>query len=296
MNIKKSFHLPLAILACFMWSTAFVAIKIGYKYMSEPFNFAGMRFLIAGLILIPFSWRKGFYRQIRENIKLIIYVTLFQTFIGYALYYVAMSFVGGAIASIVIGSGPLISALLSHYMMENDKLSKEKMVTLTFGILGVVIIMINTKPTTKVGLLELLGILLLLGNSILGTLVNIKVAKDKKNINPIFLSSNQMIWGGLMLLILGLIVEGSQKLNLPFEFYASLFWLSLVSAVAISIWFVLLQQKDIKVSELNMWKFIIPLSGALLSWIILPEESPNLASILGMTLILSSLILYYKKK
>ncbi len=296
MNIKKSFHLPLAILACFMWSTAFVAIKIGYKYMSEPFNFAGMRFLIAGLILMPFSWRKGFYRQIRENIKLIIYVTLFQTFIGYALYYVAMSFVGGAIASIVIGSGPLISALLSHYMMENDKLSKEKMVTLTFGILGVVIIMINTKPTTKVGLLELLGILLLLGNSILGTLVNIKVAKDKKNINPIFLSSNQMIWGGLMLLILGLTVEGSQKLNLPFEFYASLFWLSLVSAVAISIWFVLLQQKDIKVSELNMWKFIIPLSGALLSWIILPEESPNLASILGMTLILSSLILYYKKK
>ncbi len=296
MKIKKSFHLPLAILACFMWSTAFVGIKIGYKYMSEPFNFAGMRFLIAGLILVPFSWRKGFYKQIRENMKLIIYVTLFQTFIGYALYYVAMSFIGGAIASIVVGSGPLISALLSHYMMENDKLSKEKMATLTFGILGVVVIMINTKPTTKVGLMELIGILLLLSNSILGTLVNIKVAKDKKTINPIFLSSNQMIWGGLMLLILGLIVEGPQNLNLPLEFYASLFWLALVSAVAISIWFVLLQQKDIKVSELNMWKFIIPLSGALLSWVILPEESPNLASILGMTLILSSLILYYKKK
>lgn len=296
MKINKHLTLPLTILACFMWSTAFVGIKIGFKYMPSPFNFAGMRFLMAGLILVPFSWRKGFYGQIKANWKLILYVTLFQTFIGYALYYTAMSFVGGAIASIVIGSSPLISAIISHHLMDNDKLTKKKLTTLMFGILGIVIIMINTKPTTKVGFLELTGIALLLANSILGALVNIKIAKAKKNVNPIFLSSNQMIFGGLMLLILGFIVEGKQNLNLPMEFYISLVWLALVSAVAISIWFVLLQQPEVKVSELNMWKFIIPLSGAILAWTLLPEESPNLISVSGMVLILSSLVLYYKKK
>lgn len=295
MKLNKATSLILTIFACFMWSTAFVGIKIGYRYMSAPFNFAGMRFFLAGLMLIPFCLRKSFYEEIRENKRLIIFVTLFQTFIGYALYYYAMSLIDGAIASIIIGAGPLITAILSHFLMDNDKLSLKKSLTLNMGMSGIVIIMISTKPTGVVGLLELLGIILLLFNSTLGALVNIKIAKDKKNINPIFLSSIQMILGGILLMGLGFMVEGRHSLNLPMEFYLSLIWLALISAVATSIWYILLRQENIKVSELNMWKFLIPLSGALLSWIILPEESPSFSSILGMFLILTSLILYYKK-
>lgn len=294
MKINKHLYLPLTILACFMWSTAFAGVKIGFKYMPAPFHFAGIRFFLAGLILVPFSWKKDFYKQIKKNFRLIAYITISRTFIGYALYYTAMAFVKGSIASIVIGSSPLISAIVSHFMMDNDKFTKKKLLSLSLGILGISVIMLNTKPMTKVGLMELIGILLLLLNSITGALVNVKIAQAKKNIDPVFLSSNQMIFGGLMLLILGLFTEGRQNLNLPIEFYASLIWLAIVSAVAFSIWFILLQQPGIKVSELNMWKFIIPLSGAILSWILLPDESPDAVSLIGMGFILISLILYFR--
>ncbi|MCK5461551.1 MAG: hypothetical protein KAI95_01000, partial [Bacteroidales bacterium] len=46
----------------------------------------------------------------------------------------------------------------------------------------------------------------------------------------------------------------------------------------------------IKVSELNVWKFLIPVFGAMLSWIILVDEHPETIALIGMLLIGLSLI------
>jgi drug/metabolite transporter (DMT)-like permease len=43
-----------AIIACLLWSTAYAGIKIGLQY-DTPFHFAGVRFLISGLIILPFT-------------------------------------------------------------------------------------------------------------------------------------------------------------------------------------------------------------------------------------------------
>ena len=65
-------------------------------------------------------------------------------------------------------------------------------------------------------------------------------------------------------------------------------WLALLSACAFAIWFHLLQR--IAVSELNLWKFLIPLSGAILSWLLLAGESPDAISIGGMLLVALGII------
>ncbi|MBT3382390.1 MAG: hypothetical protein HN778_20090 [Prolixibacteraceae bacterium] len=41
---------------------------------------------------------------------------------------------------------------------------------------------------------------------------------------------------------------------------------------------------------MNFWKFLIPVLGAILSWIILSNESPDFTSILGMVIIAFSLV------
>ncbi|MGP1363573.1 MAG: EamA family transporter, partial [Bacteroides sp.] len=43
-------YLGAALLACILWSLAFVFIKIGLEYM-PPLQFSGIRFLFSGLIL-----------------------------------------------------------------------------------------------------------------------------------------------------------------------------------------------------------------------------------------------------
>jgi hypothetical protein len=85
--------------------------------------------------------------------------------------------------------------------------------------------------------------------------------------------------------------EGFEFKIYPTPYYISLIYLSLLSASAFSIWYVLLNRPNIKISFLNIWKFIIPVSGAALSWLLLPDESPETITIIGMLIICFSLIL-----
>jgi drug/metabolite transporter (DMT)-like permease len=66
-----------------------------------------------------------------------------------------------------------------------------------------------------------------------------------------------------------------------------------MAASAFSIWYKLLQRPGVKVSELNLWKFINPVTGAVLSWLLIPDENPELLTISGMVIITLSLIIYY---
>ena len=295
-NVKKDkkYVTPLAILACFLWSTAFVGVKIGFRYMHAPLTFAGMRFFLAGIILIPFLWGKKSYKEFIQNWKVIAYVAFLNTFLGYAFYYSALTYVSGATAAIVIGSGPLTIALMSHFLMQDDKMNRLKFFSIFLGLVGVSVVIINSKPLTSLGKKEFLGMFLLVLKSILGGLANIKVAKTNSRMGSGFLASNQMIFGGALLLVMGRATEGEFDFSHPIQFYISLLWLAMVSAVTFSIWFYILKFKNVKVSEINMWKFIIPVSGAFLSWMILPNESPDFISILGMFLVFVSLIVYSK--
>ena len=290
-NNSRSKIIMLAILACLLWSTAFVGVKIGLKY-SEPFYFAGIRFMLAGLLIIPFCGKFiDYIKTCKQNIKIIVLLAFLQTFVLYSFFYYTMSFTPAGLVAIVIGSSPLIIATTSHFAMHNDKMTTGKAMSLTLGILGVVILSISRKPWTGHGLKEFIGILLLLIGSLSSAFGNIIIAKNNK-INPLIFNSAQIFIGGFFLLTLSLGIEGIPKPIWQLEFYIALFWLSLLSAVAFSIWFYLLTIPDIKISELNIWKFIIPICGAGLSWAILPDEHPDVFTLSGMFIITVSIVLF----
>ena len=77
----------------------------------------------------------------------------------------------------------------------------------------------------------------------------------------------------------------------PVRFFIALLWLAGVSAIAFSIWFSLL--KYVSVSWLNMWKFLIPIFGAALSWVLLPNESPTAITLVGMSCVTAAVLLNY---
>jgi drug/metabolite transporter (DMT)-like permease len=284
----------LAILACLLWSTAFAGIKIGLRY-TDPFSFAGFRFMLAGLMLVPFWWRqtRGKSKIIRDNLQLILVVGFFQTFLLYALFYFGITLVSGAVTAIVIGASPLVAALLAHYCMGNDALNPAKVGSLGLGVAGVIVLCVSREPwSSTAGLKELAGIILLLLSTVASAYGNILVARDKRSMEPVMLNSIQIFLGGLFLFLLSLPLEGLPRRILPLEYYAALLWLAALSAIAFSLWFVLLRRPEVRVSWLNIWKFIIPVFGAIFSWLLLPEESPTLAALTGMVSIALSIILF----
>jgi len=282
-----------AILACFLWSTAFAGIKIGLRYM-PPLGFAGIRFMISGLLLLPFCGGLAlFFRTVCSHFRTILLIAALQTFFVYALFYTGMTMVDGAIAAILIGSAPLISATLAHYLMHDDRFTPGKLISLLIGIGGIAIIALSRQPWLAVGRSEFFGVLILLLSSVVGNTGNIFVARERNSIPPLILNSAQIFVGGLGLFLVSLVMEGVPDLHQPLEFYAALLWLAMLSAVAFSIWFTLLKKPGVRVSELNLWKFIIPVFGALLSWLVLPQESPEWSAIIGMVFVAGSILSFH---
>jgi len=283
----------LAIFSCLLWSTAFVGIKVGLRY-STPFSFAGQRFMLAGLLLMPFWWRQGIFSEVRKNLPLILKISFYQTFVLYGLFYVGITMVSGALAAIIIGAAPLVTGLLAHFCMDDEPITAPKLISLVLGVAGVVLISLSRQPwSSPQGLRVFGGIVLLLLSTIASGFGNVLVARDRGDLDPVLLNSSQIFVGGFFLFMVSLPLEGLPHFSLPLPYYGALLWLAVLSAVAFSLWFVLLKDPVVSVSRLNLWKFIIPVCGALLSWALLPGESPNPASVVGMIMIAVAIVAYY---
>ena len=292
-NTNKLFSntIFLAIIACLLWSSAFVGVKIGLQYHT-PFQFAGVRFTLSGLLLYIYCKNKGFYwRNVKDNWRFIAQIAALQTVVQYMLFYSGINLLPASIAAMIIGSSPLFISIVSHFSFHNDKLGWMKGLSILLGVAGVGIISFGRNTLPSGVEISLIGIALLLMNNLVSGLSNVLVAKKPTGISPIVLSSASLFFGGITLILISIPVEGYTLDNPPVTYFVALGWLSFLSAAAFAIWFTLLQRPGVKVSELNTWKFLIPISGAILSWLIMPDESPEWVSISGMAVIASSLLI-----
>ncbi len=282
----------LAILSCLLWSTAFAGVKIGLEY-ATPLQFAGTRFFIAGVLVFPLAYRinPGYFSIVRGNLKLILLFAFLQTFLQYTMFYTGINMIPAAVAAIVIGSQPLFIAMVANFIMPGDRMTLSKTLVILLGIAGVILVSFGKDPQSATGQIAIAGILLMLGINLLSGFSNVLVVREKGMVPPLVISSSSMILGGAALFLFSIPLEGLHFDPKPPIYFVSLTWLSLLSAIAISIWIILLKRPEIKVSDLNLWKFLIPMFGAVFSWIILPAEQPQALTIAGMFIITLSLVI-----
>jgi drug/metabolite transporter (DMT)-like permease len=291
---NRSNTIFLAIIACLIWSTVYPAIKIGLNY-APPFHFAGIRFIIAGIMILPFTvGPSAFIKMLKEHWKVVIGVTSLQTLLNYSLFYQGMKLVPGALGAVIVGSQPLITAVVASFIIKEEKLSANKILTIILGISGVILISAGRQAFKLGTMAELIGVLMIFSANFATATSNVIISARSKGLNPFVLSSFSLFTGGAMIYILSLLTEQQPAWDQPGKYWAILGWLSFTSAFAFSIWYYLLQRPGVKVSELNLWKFIIPALGAVLSWIFVPDEHPEWITITGILIITFSLIGFFR--
>jgi len=293
---KKDDTIFRAVIACLLWSTAYAGIKIGLQY-DTPLHFAGIRFIISGLMILPFTIKPAaFIAMVREHWKIVLWVTFLQTLVNYIFFYLGMDLVPGALGAVIVGSQPLITAVIAAMMHESEKLTRRKIITIILGITGVVLISAGRQAFKLGTIAEVAGVLMILIANIGTATSNVMVSLKGKGINPFVLSSTSLFTGGVIIFLLSIGFEHSPDGKKPIDYiyWLDLLWLSFMSAYAFSLWFKLLQRPHVKVSELNLWKFIIPVVGAILSWLLVPGEKPDWLTISGMVIITFSLIAFFK--
>lgn len=274
-----------AILACLLWGSAFAGAKIGFEY-APPIFLSGLRFTLAGMLLMPLIWAKhlNLFAALRHW-KFMLLFAFLQTFLQYGLFFMGLDKVPGATAAIIIGGGPLFVALMAHFALQNDKMTLRKSIAILLGLSGVVFISLTKGELMSDNPGFYPGVVLLLLSNLVGGSTNILVVKRKYKISPVVLTSFANFTGGIMLLATSFIIEKPEIKIYPTEFYFALLWLAFIPAAAFSLWYGLLQRPGVKVSELNMWKFIVPVTGCVLSWILLPGEHPDSISVIGIFII-----------
>ena len=275
-----------AIIACLLWGSAFACAKTTFAY-TPPILLSGMRFSLAGLKLIPvIIAQKADWRAAMKHWRFMLVFAFLQTFLQYGMFFIGLDKVPAATSSIIIGAGPLFVAIMAHLTLADDKMSLRKVIAIVLGLAGIVFISLAKGELSSDAPSFWVGVALLVASNIIGSYTNIMVVKKKEyNIPPVVLTAFANFTGGVMLFCTSLIVEKPVFMAYPVEFYGALLWLSLIPAVSFTLWYGLLQKPGVKVSELNIWKFIIPVAGSVLSWLLLPDEYPEWASVTGIIVI-----------
>ena len=100
----------LALICCALWGSAIPCIKIGYELLGiqngdvpSEFLFAGVRFMLAGAIALAAAviTRRRLPRVSRTGWPLVIRLSLAQTIVQYAFFYIGVSNASGVRGSIV---------------------------------------------------------------------------------------------------------------------------------------------------------------------------------------------------
>ena len=114
--------------------------------------------------------------------------------------------------------------------------------------------------------------------------------------DPVTISGYQFIGGGIFMILVGLVFGGTVQIS-DGKRLAVLLYLALLSAIAYSVWGILLKYNP--VSKVTVFSFMIPVFGVLLSGLLLSESSNVSPLNLVITLVLVStgiVLLNYRKE
>ncbi|SER76327.1 DMT family transporter [Lachnobacterium bovis] len=265
-----------ALICCALWGSAFPAIKIGYKTMgikasqiNHQILYAGIRFFLAGFltILIGSILQKKILKPQVESSTKILVLSLFQTVGQYIFFYIGLAHTTGVKASIIEGISGFVAIIVSAIIFKTEKLTVNKICGCLLGFSGVIIVNLSGKGLDFSFSLFGEGFLILSTVAYALSSVFLKVFSESEN--PVVLSGYQFMLGGILMMMYAE-VSGAQISDFKSHGILILVYLAFVSAVAYSLWGILLKYND--VSKVVILGFMNPVFGVVLSAILLNEQ------------------------
>ena len=281
----------LACVCCILWGSAIPVIKTGYRLMevdaadtASQIVFAGVRFTLAGLLVLIFASirEKKVLIPDRTILKYAVPVCLAQTVGQYFFFYIGVAHTSGVKGGIITGLGNFIAILMACLIVRNERMTGRKMAGCGLGFAGVVVINLMGKSLDMGFTLTGEGFILIsqVAYGISTILINIY----SKKVSPVVLSGTQFTMGGVVLILIG-IGMGGHFGNITAVGVVIIFYLAMVSAVAYTLWSVLLAWND--VSKVAIFGFVNPLCSVILSALILGEvkQAFNTGSLVALLLV-----------
>jgi drug/metabolite transporter (DMT)-like permease len=270
---------------CLIWSSVWLFIKIGLQDL-PPISFAGLRLLIAVVILLPVIFLRKIPVPRKANDFLLIAVTgLLLLGVNYALVFWGAQYISSGLTAVLQAATPAFGLIFSTFYLPEERITFKKICAVIIGILGVAIIFSDQLQIA--GGVVFFGCIAVVGGALCVAASYVLVKAHAGHMHPIALITGQMICGMIPLLLYGFFKEGS-----PADFrwtrtaIFSLLYLAIAGSIAafgLNYWLL----KRIDASKVMLMSIVQPLLAVLLGWLVLAETLQQRAVWGGSFIVLS---------
>ncbi len=285
----------LATFVTLLWSTSWVLIKIGLRNSLPPITFAGLRYTLAFLCLIPFVILNRAQRTALKNltrndwIKLsllgVVYIAITQ-----GAMFLALSYLPANMVSLLLNLTSVFVGLAGIFLLKEfpTRLQWTGILLAMAGV-GVYFFPVNLPAGQVTGIF--IGLFCMFAN--VASLLFSREVNRTGNLSPLIVTFVSMGVGSALMLIFGLAVQGSG--TLMWTDWAIIAWMAVVNtALAFTLWNQSLQ--TLTADESSILNSLMMPQIAILAWVFLGETLSTKA-IAGLVLVgAGTLIVQLKKR
>ena len=272
-----------AIFVTVLWASSWVLIKLGLRASIPALTFAGLRYVLAFMCLMPFvllnPTNRAAIRLLTQKdwVRLALLGVVFYT-LTQGSQFLSLAYLPAAMASLLLNLTPLVVGFFGIlFLREYPSPGQWAGIGLTIMGVAVYFLPFDMEAAPWIGILvALVGVIANAASSLLGRQVN-RLATS----SPLIVTFTSMGIGALLLLILGILFQGFGELD--WQGWLLIAWLAIVNtAFAFTLWNHTL--RTLSAVESSIINSLMMPQIALLAYFFL-GEALNAREIMGLILV-----------
>jgi drug/metabolite transporter (DMT)-like permease len=273
----------------FVWGSTFLAIRVGVQEV-PPLLLAGMRFLVAGLVLYAWTTACGERSPTgRQWVSAVMLATLIFL-LDYGLLFWAEQRVPSGPAAVMMATIPVFMALSEILFLRTQKLTLRLVIALSIGIIGVAVL---TSHSLNLGgaPIDRAGAIALIIGSISWSVASALTRKVPLPSSKVVSSAAQMLAGGVLLTLTSAALGEFRRFHpstVSLGAWLALVYLIVAGSIAGFTAYVWLIHHE-SPTKVGTYAYVNPVVAVLLGYF-LGGESLGLRTILGTAFVLVSVV------
>lgn len=252
-----------------IWSSSFLWIKIGVQDIG-PMALTAFRMLFGALTAVVI----GIYQKVewpRDLRTWLIFGVLGPTSLAIPIFFISWGeqTIDSAVASILNATTPLFTIVIAHFLLQDDKMTVQKILGLLIGFAGTVVLLSEDLLTSAHS--SILGQAAVIVASIFYAGSAVFARKLTQHVHGTVRGAMPLITSAIFMWIVGPLAEK------PFEFpslpltWISILWLGILGSgiAVIMLWYLI---HEVGPTRASLVTYLFPVGGVILGVIFLNEH------------------------
>jgi drug/metabolite transporter (DMT)-like permease len=275
-----------------IWGSTYLGILLAIKSI-PPFFMAGLRFTIAGLILLTWGIFKGEKFPGLNSVARISFAGILMLFLGNGAVTWVEQYLPSGLAAITVATVPLWFVLLDKRQWKFYFSNKQIIIGLFIGFAGVVLLFAGKNAATLFhDKMSFISLVVLLIGTLCWTAGSLYAKYKKMEGSTLMKVAIQMVAAGTAFLIMAFVFEAHDHRTvsqITWTSLAALLYLILIgSKVAYMAYMWLLSVRP--ASLVGTYAYVNPVVAVFLGWLV-ADEKIGIQQVIGLGVIISGLVI-----